>query len=78
MTEVNDPRAAKRAALRRATLQLFAGALGIHVVMFAIYYFAGIEHSAPKTRLYFTGAWTIVTLMVVLPLLKRVRRVRFS
>ncbi len=74
----NDPRAAHRAAIRRAVLQLFAGAVGIHVVAFGIYYFARIEHAAPKTRLYYTGAWTIATLLVVLPLLKRVRKLRYT
>jgi hypothetical protein len=59
-------------------MQLVGGVVLLDAVALAIYYFANLEHAAPKVRLYFTATWTIVSLMVVLTLLKRVRKLRYS
>jgi hypothetical protein len=73
-----DTRAAKRAALKRATLQLVLGVIVLDSIVLAIYFLADIAHASSKTQMYFTVGWTVVTLAVVLALLKRVRKVRYS
>ncbi|MEP6621462.1 MAG: hypothetical protein ABJE47_19200 [bacterium] len=73
-----DPRAARRAALRRATLELLLGVVALDALFMAIYFFGGIQHGAPKTRMYFTVVWTVATALVVATLLKRVRKLRFT
>ena len=78
MTEVTDPRAATRAAIRRASLQLFIAVAVLHGTAITVFYLAHIERAAPRTRMYFTGAWLIATVLVVAPMLKRVRKARFA
>jgi hypothetical protein len=73
-----DPRAAQRASLRRAVVQLIAGVLLLDAVAMAIYYLGGIAYSAPRTRMVFLVVWTVVTALTVAFLLKRVRAVRFA
>ncbi len=75
---VDDPRAARRSAMRTAMLHLVGGVIALNAVAIAIYYFAGIEHAEPRTRMIFTFTWTIVSLLVVVTLLKRVRKIRYS
>jgi hypothetical protein len=64
--------------MRKAVLHLVFGIVVLDAVALAIYYFAGIEHAEPRTRMIFTFTWTIVTLLVVVTLLKRVRKLRYS
>ena len=70
--------AARRAALRTATLQLVLGVVALDAVALAIYYFGGVAHGSTQAKQIFTGAWTGATALVVVLLLKRVRRVRYS
>ncbi len=75
-TPASDPRAAKRAELRRATLQLVLSVVVLDAVVLAVYRFGGIEHGAPRTRTIFTAVWMVVTAVVVGVMLRRVRRAR--
>ena len=72
-----NARNAKRAAMRRATLQLVIGVGLLDTLAMAGYYFL-IVHAPPKTKMLFTGLWTIATVLVVMVLLKRVRTARFA
>jgi hypothetical protein len=64
--------------LRRALLHLVTGVVVLDAIALGVYYLAGIEHASPRTRMYFTAGWTVVTLIVVLTLLQRLRKLRYS
>ncbi|HEY2025414.1 MAG TPA: hypothetical protein VGG78_00310 [Gemmatimonadaceae bacterium] len=72
-----DPRAVRRAALRKATLQLVAGVVLLDAVALGLYYLAGIAYAPERTRTIFVVVWTLATALVVALLLKRVRAARY-
>jgi hypothetical protein len=59
-------------------MHLFLGVIVLDAIALGIYHFADLDHAAPRIKMYFTATWTVVTLMVVLTLLKRVRKIRYS
>ena len=73
-----DPRALQRNALRRAVLQLVMAVVLLDAVAMTVFYGAGIAHAPTRTRNLFLIAWSVVTAVVVLMLLRRVRRVRWE
>ena len=75
--EMSEGTKAKRAAKRRATLQLLLGVGLLHGVAILTWY-AAIIHSAERTKNIYVWMWLISTAFVVAILLKRVRRVRHS
>ena len=76
--EDGDSRAARRSALRRATLQLLLGVVALDALAMGVYFLGGVQHGTPTVRMYFTVVWTVATALVVATLLKRVRRVRMG
>ena len=75
METTNAARIAKRAAMRRATLHLVLGIALLDAIAMLTYYTA-IVHAPERTKMIFTGVWTVMTALVVAVLLGRVRRVR--
>jgi hypothetical protein len=75
---LDDPRAARRAALRKATLQLVLGVVVLDAVALGIYYLGGIEHGSTPAKQIFTAVWLVATAFTVAVLLKRVRTIRFA
>jgi uncharacterized membrane protein YwaF len=73
----NEARTAKRAAMRRATLHLVLGVGILDTVAMLGYYYI-FMNAEPKTKMLFTGVWTVLTVVVVMVLLRRVRRARFG
>ncbi len=73
-----DPRASQREALRRAVLKLLMSVVLLDAVAMAIFYGAGIAHGPARTRNLFLIAWSVVTAIVVLILLRQVRKVRWE
>ena len=71
----NDPRTVKRAAMRRATLHLVLG-VGLLDSLAMLGYYVVIVHAPDRTKMIFAGVWTLLTALVVVVLLKRVRRAR--
>lgn len=71
----SETRLAKRAAMRRATLQLVLG-VGLLDSIAMLGYYAAIVHAPERSKMIFAGVWTVLTALVVAVLLKRVRRVR--
>lgn len=69
---------AKRAAMRRAVMQLVGGVALLHAVALSIYFFGSVTEWSARNQRFFTGIWTGATALVVVTLLKRVRRVRYS
>jgi hypothetical protein len=74
---LDEARVARRAAMRRATLHLVLGVGALDAVAIGLYY-AFIVHAPERTRMLFTGVWTLLTAILVAVLLKRVRRARYS
>ena len=72
----DDPRAAKRAALRMATLHLVVAVVLLDAVALGIYYLGGIDRGSVLAKQLFTGVWLIATGVSVAILLKRVRAIR--
>jgi hypothetical protein len=77
-SSADDPRAARRAALRKATLQLVLGVVVLDAVALGIYYLGGIEHGSAQTKQIFTWVWLVITAITVAFLLKRVRAIRYN
>jgi len=73
-----DPRAAQRAALRRAVLHLVMGVVLLDAVAMAVFYGVGIEHASSRTRWIFVIAWYVVTALLDGVLWRRVRLVRMA
>ena len=74
---MSDARIAKRAAMRRATLQLVIAVAVLDAIAMSGYYFL-IAHAPSRTKLLFTGLWTIATVIVVMVFLRKVRTARFA
>lgn len=70
-----DARMEKRAAMRRATLQLVLGVVLLDAIAMLCYY-AAVAHASNQVKMIFTGVWTVLTAITVALLLKRVRRAR--
>jgi type VI protein secretion system component VasK len=79
MTEpmADDPRAVRRAALRKATLHLVLGIVILDAVAMGLFYALGIPHGPERTRTIFVAVWTFATAITVAFLLRRVRQTRY-
>lgn len=71
-----DARAIRRAAMRKATLQLVLGVVILDLVALGIYYVGGIEHGSTQAKQIFTWVWLVATAITVAFLLRRVRAFR--
>jgi hypothetical protein len=63
-------------AITREVLTLVGLVVVIDVVFIAAYFLGGIDHSSDRFKLLFTVAWTVITLVLVLHGLLRIRRAR--
>jgi membrane protein DedA with SNARE-associated domain len=63
-------------AVRPEVLILVGLVVFIDVVFIAAYFLGGIDRSSDQMKLLFTVVWTVVTLVVVLRGLLRIRRAR--
>jgi hypothetical protein len=63
-------------AVRREVLILVGLVVVIDVVFIAAYFLGGIDRSSDQIKLLFTVFWTVITLVVVLRGLLRIRRAR--
>ena len=68
----------RRAAIRKAVIQLVAGVLLLDAVALTIWYGAGLAHGTQQTRITFTVIWTLATAITVALLLRRVRVIRMG
>ena len=68
----------RRAAMRKATLQLVLGVVLLDAVALGIYYLGGIEHGSTQAKNIFTGVWLVATAITVAFLLRRVRALRYA
>jgi hypothetical protein len=63
-------------AVRREVLILVGLVVVIDVVFIAAYFLGGIDRSSDRMKLLFTVVWTVITLVVVLRGLLRIRQAR--
>jgi hypothetical protein len=73
-----DPRATRRAAMRKATLNLVLGVVILDAVAMGLYYGLDIAHGPERTRTIFVALWTFATAITVAFLLRRVRAIRYG
>ena len=73
-----DPRAPQRNALRRAVLQLVMAVVVLDAVAMTIFYGAGLAHGTTRSRNVYLIGWSVVTAILVLVMLRRVRKVRWE
>ena len=63
-------------AVRREVLILVGLVVVVDLVFIAAYFLGGINHSSDQMKLLFTVAWTVITLLIVLRGLLRIRQAR--
>ena len=63
-------------ALRREVLLLVAVVVVVDLLFIAAYFLAGVAHSSDQMKLLFTVVWTVITLVIVLRGLLRIRQAR--
>jgi putative Mn2+ efflux pump MntP len=73
---MTHPRRAIVAELRRLLLQLVAAVVVLDVAAIGLYYGLHIQRTTPRTQALFTGTWTVLTLVIVLMGLGRIRAAR--
>jgi hypothetical protein len=63
---------------RRLLLRMVLLVLALDAAAIAIYSLAGLEHATSGTRTAFTVGWTLLTLAIVAPSLRAIRRARLE
>jgi hypothetical protein len=63
---------------KRELLWLIGSVLMVDAVFAAAYFLADVRNTTDTTKVAFTAVWTLVTLVVVLRGLSRIRRVRLG
>ena len=63
-------------AIRREVLILVGLVVVIDLVFIAAYFLGGLDRSSDQMKLLFTVVWTVITLVVVLRGLLRIRQAR--
>ena len=63
-------------SVRREALSLVGMVVIVDAVFAAAYFMAGVERASDGNKLLYTAVWTVVTLLVVLRGLTRIRRAR--
>jgi hypothetical protein len=64
--------------IRREALVLVGLVLAVDAVFIAVYFLAGVERASDSVKVAFTVAWTLVTVVVVLRGLTRIRTARLN
>lgn len=62
--------------IRSAFVRLVVSVVVLDAAALAAWYGLGVAHASERTRLVFTGTWTVATLVVVLTGLGRLRAAR--
>jgi len=64
------------AELKRYLIWMVVAVVALDAVAIGLYYGLHVRSAAPRTQALFAGAWTLVTLIVVLTGMTRIRAVR--
>ena len=64
------------AAIRRHLFIMIGLVIALHAVGIGVYYAADVQHASPNVRRYYTFAWMIATLIIVLRGLRQIRAER--
>lgn len=73
---MTHPRRAIVAELRKFLLQMVAAVVVLDIAAIGLYYGLHIQRTTPRTQAVFTGTWMVMTLVVVLVGLGRIRSAR--
>ncbi len=66
----------RTSVIRRHLIRMVLWVLAIDVVAITVYYVAHLSRADERTRMVFTFTWSIVTIVVVLTALRRIRIAR--
>jgi len=61
---------------KKTLLTLVAMVAALHSIAIAIYYFGHIPDRPLKTQQLFVGVWVVATLIVIAPMMRRIRQAR--
>lgn len=73
MQRMGTPLAAE---MKRYLIRMVLAVIAIDAIAIGIYYGLHVRSAAPRTQALFTGAWTLLTLVVVLTGMTRIRAAR--
>lgn len=62
--------------LRHYLVRMVLAVVAVDAVALGLYYGFDVRSAAPRTQALFTGAWTLITLIVVLTGMTRIRAAR--
>jgi len=71
-----QPRRAIFAELRKLLLQMVAAVVILDIAAIGLYYGLHIQRTTTRTQALFTGTWTVLTLIIVLVGLGKIRAAR--
>lgn len=71
---MTGPASPRRSPTRRLLLLMVAAVFAVDALALGVYHVADLRLASATVRTGFTVTWTLVTLAVVLPLLRRIRR----
>ena len=74
MTTPSRPEASRE--LRGHLFRMILTVAVVDVLVIALYQYLGIEGRADRVRTFFTGAWILLTLLIVLHFLGKIRATR--
>lgn len=64
------------AELKRHLMRMVLAVVALDAVAIGLYYALHVRSAAPRTQALFTGAWTLLTLVVVLTGMTKIRAAR--
>lgn len=73
---MTHPRRAVVAELRKLLLRMVAAVVALDIAAIGLYYGLHIQRTTPRTQALFTGTWTVLTLIIVLVGLGKIRTAR--
>lgn len=76
MTPPRNAPSPARQELRRRTLWLLGSVVAVHGVMIGVHYALHMAERPMKTQQTFIAGWVVLTLAVVLPQMKAIRKLR--
>jgi len=62
--------------VKKYLLQLIVGVAMLHAIMIGLYYWFKISLRPERTQQTFVAVWVVLTLIVVTPLMKKIRQAR--
>jgi hypothetical protein len=71
-----SPESAGRQELRRRTIWLLGSVIAVHGLMIGLYYALHVQARPTKTQQTFIAVWLVLTIAVIVPQMKEIRKFR--